>query len=231
MKGSIEKAGDRLQRKTLVETVFEKLKEAIWNCEYQPGEKITVNQISELYGVSSTCARETIKRLVHEGYLESAPYRETTVAKWELQDIVEMYDMRLVLEPMATMMAIPNLTEDQVQRLDELTGKISSLTKCKQYNELHKVNRKFHMTLYAACGNKFLLKFIESLWVKRALQTFVYIPGHAEKLLSDHLQLMTAIKDGDSQQSTAIMKQHMEHSRDGAIRYLQEFEETKNIIN
>src|SRR5690554_4263505 len=193
MKGSIEKAGDRLQRKTLVETVFEKLKEAIWNCEYQPGEKITVNQISELYGVSSTCARETIKRLVHEGYLESAPYRETTVAKWEHQDIVEMYDMRLVLEPMATMMAIPNLTKDQVQGLEELTDEIASLTKNKQYNELHKINREFHMLLYTACGNKFLLRFIESMWIRRALQSFIYIPGHAEKLLSDHLQLIIAI--------------------------------------
>src|SRR6478736_6296582 len=96
---------------------YSQIKNLILSNEVLPGQKLHHQELSERLGVSRTPVREALTRLVQEGYVSLLPNRGFTCKEIRLQEAVELYELREVLEVFAVQKAIENLTDETLTEL------------------------------------------------------------------------------------------------------------------
>src|SRR5690606_11986858 len=93
-----------MQKNTTLDTseksVYDKIRAAIFNGEHSPGTPLVESALAEQYGVSRTPVREAIFALEKDGFLEQRG-RHLAVRITSLEDVMEIYDCRIVLEATA----------------------------------------------------------------------------------------------------------------------------------
>ncbi|MFZ5828321.1 MAG: GntR family transcriptional regulator [Bacillota bacterium] len=199
------------------EQVYRELKAAILSLELKPGQAIVESVVGELYGISRTPAREALSRLVDEGLVEVVPRKGYFVAPVTLQDVLESYHLRILMEPEAAALAAergdPRVVEALRQNMEQHMQKATV-----------ELNREFHLLIAQASGNQRLARLISQLLddVERValLDPYMLTPdgsGHDE-----HLVIIEAIQRRDAEAARACMKGHLEQGRDRALALLQQ---------
>src|SRR5882724_366701 len=114
----------------------------------QPGERLRQASIASRFGVSTTPVREAFMALASEGLVRQDAHRGVVVFEPSLDELTETYEIRQVLEPLATGLAAPRLTDAELEVLEALLGQMRSASP-PQYANL---NREFHRRIYVASG-------------------------------------------------------------------------------
>jgi GntR family carbon starvation induced transcriptional regulator len=84
--GSGVEAGPR----TLASAVYARLRQGILSCDYRPGEKLQISQLSKAFGVSSVAVREALSRLVAHGLVVVEDQRGFRVGPLSVADISDV---------------------------------------------------------------------------------------------------------------------------------------------
>ena len=147
-----------LLRKPLKEEVFEVLHERIIAGQYTPGEWLRQEDISSQLGISMTPVREALDLLVSAGLAERIPYRGVRVLRPSVQEIVDSYAMRLLLECSAVYAAAFNISPEQITQLEKVLDQSKSLVKLKDMSRDRVLSRELHGAIVFASGNVLLHK-------------------------------------------------------------------------
>ena len=91
--------------KPLGEVVFDHLREAILSGELKPGERLMEITLAEQLGVSRTPVREAIRKLQKEKFVEMVPRKGAYVANLTAKDIIDVLEIRIILEGFASELA------------------------------------------------------------------------------------------------------------------------------
>ena len=121
------------QSRLLADRIYEQLKADIIRCKYQPGVSLTEIEMANKFNVSRTPIREVCNRLLKEDLLHSIPYKGYIVSPINLQDLHELYQLWLVLEPYAVEMAARNPSP---RFLEVLREKLRTEKPYSQYEDL-----------------------------------------------------------------------------------------------
>src|ERR1700679_3306962 len=89
----------------LADKTYRSLKTMIYRRELEPGQRLIERKLSRELGVSRVPLRESLMRLEREGLVKRVPYGPAHVPDFTNRDVVEMYSLRLLLEPYATGLA------------------------------------------------------------------------------------------------------------------------------
>lgn len=156
---------------SLRQQVYNSLREALTTGRFAPGQKVTFRYVAGVLGVSLTPVREALRRLVAEGAFEMNPNRSVRVPLMTRDKVLELRDIRMELEGLATAKAAMVATRDQVAGIRRAAREIvAARSRGDSATDRQKV-REFHFAVYAAAGQPTLLRLIEGLW----LQTGPYI--------------------------------------------------------
>lgn len=147
-----------LVRKPLKEEVFEVLHERIIAGQYTPGEWLRQEDISSQLGISMTPVREALDLLVSSGLAERIPYRGVRVLQPSVQEIVDSYGLRLLLECSAVYAAAFNISPEQIKHLEKILDQSKSLVKLKDMSRDRVLSRELHGAIVFASGNILLHK-------------------------------------------------------------------------
>ena len=109
----------RLNRERLSMQVYTILKGMIADYRFNPGTRVNVEQIAKEVGVSRTPVWEAVHRLVQEGLLENIPNRGVFMSALSPKQAIELYTVRETLEALAARLAIQNIDEKTIQKMDE----------------------------------------------------------------------------------------------------------------
>ncbi len=145
-----------LRRKPLKEDVFEILHQRILAGEYRAGQWLRQEDISSRLGVSMTPVREALDLLVSSGLAERVPYRGVRVLKPEIPEILNSYEMRLVLECVAAHGAATHITQGQLGHLQGLLEAARPLVHLEDLPRERAISRELHGAIVAAAGNALL---------------------------------------------------------------------------
>ena len=145
-----------LQRKPLKDEIFEILHKLIIAGKYAPGEWLRKEEIASQLGVSMTPVREALDLLVSAGLAEREPYRGVRVLQLSVEEIVEAYAMRLLLESTAARSAAGLITAEQVSALRRLLEQMEGMATLNEMHSLRLLNREFHLQVVNAAGNSLL---------------------------------------------------------------------------
>src|SRR5918994_6286654 len=99
-----------------VELVYQRTRRAILTGDYPPGSPLRLQELAARSGVSMIPVREALRLLEAEGFVESIPNRGARVAPLSLEDMLDVYRTRIVLEVEALRQAMPNITAPMLHK-------------------------------------------------------------------------------------------------------------------
>jgi DNA-binding GntR family transcriptional regulator len=150
------------------EWVYHRIRLALMAGRYQPGEKVTIAQLTGSLGVSMTPVREALRRLAAERALEMNPNRSVTVPKLSLEDVLAVRQIREQLEGFTARLAARRISEAQLRRLVRIGKELEAARARRDARRIMLHNEKFHFTLYQAAGVRVLTEIIGTLWLQSA---------------------------------------------------------------
>ena len=140
-----------LQRDTLPMQVLNKLMDWIMDGKLKMGEKLNTEELARQLGVSRMPIREALKSLEKMGLAESIPYVGVKLVSLEQEDVLQIYLMRQLLEPLAAGEACKKITEEQIHELEEIHKEYVPIVEADEIDakKLYLQNRKFHFAIYS----------------------------------------------------------------------------------
>ncbi|MEO1640102.1 MAG: GntR family transcriptional regulator [Pseudomonadota bacterium] len=191
---------------------FAKLMQALEAGVYQPGDRLRETEVAERLSLSRTPVREALRRLEAENIIEHRPRVGAVIRKLGQTEVVELYEMRLVLERTAAEMAAKHAADAEVDGLVALNEEIGQ-TKDDSARAAA-INQKFHAAIYLAARNRFLLDAARA--VSNALlllgPTTLADAERIETVTRQHGQIIDAIAAGDLDAAGAAAEAHLQTS-------------------
>jgi DNA-binding GntR family transcriptional regulator len=155
---------EKIQKTTLRQTVFDKLKETIVTAELLPGETVTLRHLAEKFGVSQMPIREALLKLESENVVVTDSNKSMWVNKLTPMEFEEVTWIRLILEPTAAEKAC-DLRPDSV--LDHFKMLVDQLRASINNPRLYlKLNYQLHFGIYDLAKSPVLLQLIDRLWAR-----------------------------------------------------------------
>lgn len=200
---------------SMMQTVYESLKGSIIYGDYTPGDMLNETVLAEFYGVSKTPIREALGRLVHEGLVELFPYKGYLVSKTSLQDLTDIFELRLLLESAAAELAAQYATVKEVKIIREHSG--ASLLNTDLQNrrvDFMKANVDFHCHVAQASRNGRLVKMVEGLLDQLQRELYVDLTvSNVQEMVDEHMGLVDAIEQHDARRAKELMIEQIDRSR------------------
>ena len=192
----------------LNEQVYRRLKWALTVGDYLPGDGLSIRSIAAELGTSMMPVREALKRLVSERALTSAANRSFRVDQMAPRRIADLFFVRSCLEGIATEMATPLLTAQQVDRLEQLASEMDDDIERGNLRHYLSRNYSFHFTIYAAAGNAELVSVIEGLWAQTGsfLRQRVSETGMTPDWRAMHARIARTIRARDATEARALIE-------------------------
>ncbi|SNS77769.1 GntR family transcriptional regulator [Antarctobacter heliothermus] len=200
---------------------YQRLLDEIREGRLMPGERLRETELAERLGVSRTPVREAIRQLEADGLVAHVPRIGASVRKLDYAEVMELYEMRAVLEGTAARLAARAASDVELQELETLN---QQLARAGTGPEASRLNRIFHATLLDAAKNRFLSRSMLSL--QRAL--LILGPSQlnestrADEAVEEHRRLLDVLVARDGGGAEAAMRAHIEASQRIRIRTLRE---------
>ncbi|MCD6121359.1 MAG: GntR family transcriptional regulator [Spirochaetales bacterium] len=197
-----------VHREELSEMVYRSIKEMILTNQLSTGEKIVQEKIASQLGVSRSPLLAALAKLEREMLIQIVPRKGAFVRKLSVKEFVDLYEIRLRLEPLGAYEAAVRRSDKQLKELKKL------LTECeKSMNKTHtgglkKADYKFHMKIMEISENEFLYRMVSvsNMMLMSNLEGLLKTP---EKSLKDHKNIFKAIADRKGKNAEQFMYEHI----------------------
>lgn len=212
---------DALNRDTLPTQVLNKLMDWIMDGTLKMGEKLNTEELARQLKVSRMPIREALKSLEKKGLAESVPYVGTRLITLTQDDILQVYLMRRMLEPLVAAQSCAKTEKEDIEELEKIHEEYVRALLAEELDakKVYLLNRKFHFTIYSISEMNMICHTIESLW--DTLSFFKLIYGRelvnnrekADKMIVEHQSYIDYLKAGDEE----ALKKSLEKNLDGRI--------------
>ncbi len=191
--------------------VFVKLENDILNGKYKPGESLKEASIANEMKVSRTPVRESIRQLELEGLVAYIPNKGVVVKGLSLEDIRDIFDIRMKIEGLAAKRAASNITPEQLKELQEVVEFEEFYTRKGDTEQILKLDTKFHEIIFRASGSRLLDRTLTSFhhYIQRARNLSLKDKERAKKALIEHKAIMQAIARKDKEKAEILMSEHI----------------------
>ena len=146
--------------------IYKSVKWSLITGELFPGSVLSIRSLTQKMGTSAMPVREALTRLASERLLLSSAKRAYKVAELDSRRVANQFFLRAKLEATATEIAVPNLTDSQIDELETLAEMMVQDIKSGEHESYIVRNYKFHFSIYAASQNEELIWSIERLWAQ-----------------------------------------------------------------
>ena len=205
---------DFVRPPTAQEAVLAELRRLLVTGELAPGAPVRQEAVAERLGVSRVPVREALKVLEGEGALVYAPHRGYVVSELSVDDLVEVYRLRELLEAEAIRVAVPQLTDLDVDTIAAAAHQVDAAGSVDDLAAMTAANRDFHFLLFDAAGMPRLSRTLRQLWDATDVYRAVYFgaTGNRERVSDDHAELLAALRHRDVRRAVAAQRSHRDHS-------------------
>lgn len=199
--------------------VYEILLENIIKGRLLPGEKLVERDLAKKLGVSKTPVREALSKLEREGLIEGASYHSFSVAQISHKDIIEIYDIREIIDGLAARAATGKIKEKQVKQLHSIIRSFESYLKKNDLESYSSLDIKFHNLLGLISENRRLCEIMQRLrnQTRVLMTTSVTLPGRAEASLAEHRKIVDAVASQDTDFAEKFAREHIRNVRKGVL--------------
>ncbi len=149
-----------------------------------------------------------------EGQVVHQAHRGYVVASLSLDDLLEVYRLRDILEAEALRVGVPRLGRDDVARIEALAAEVDLAGDGDDLARLTAANRRFHFALFEASGMTRLVRLLGQLWDATDAYRSVYFaaPVNRRRVRREHRAMLRAVRERDAEAVIALHDAHRGHS-------------------
>lgn len=208
--------------------VLAELRRLIAKGQLRPGDQIVQDALAEELGVSRLPLREALKILEGEGQVMYRPHRGYFVVELSLEDLVEVYRLRALLEAEAVRVGLPKLNQEDIDRILEAQRDVESAASAADVSAMATANRRFHLGMLQPCGMNRLNRFVNILWDATEPYRLVYYndESHRDLVVIEHDKAVDALLARDADRLVEVLAEHRRNSIE-ALRGLLELPEAQ----
>jgi DNA-binding GntR family transcriptional regulator len=209
-------------RQPLAQTAYDMIKRAIIRCDLEPGQQITEEQLAERYGLSRATVRPALKRLYQEQLVQTITRQRYVIPAITLKDAQDLFELRLVLEPMAARRAAGRVDQAQIRRVNELCCAHYELGNRESVEAFLRANTEFHVTVARASGNALLAEVIASLLDREERLNHIahLLHDRNDAAYHEHHELVEALIAGDGERAEQVMADGIRAARGFVVEAL-----------
>lgn len=209
-----------LRRIRLVDEAARSLREAILAGEIGSGTRLRQVQLANELGISRTPLREALMKLEQEGLIELLPRGGVRVALLNLDEAVELYDLREVLDGLAARMAALRITE---RGLVSLERHLNRMEECLTHKDAHRwfvAHVAFHDEIFRASANGRLQTFssVVRLSIQRFHPILLTTPNRLADAYREHREIFEAIRIHDPEAAERLARAHIAHAKEIVLK-------------
>lgn len=197
------------------EIILERLRNAIISGKLKPEDRLIENDIAEKMGVSRTPVREALRQLEIEGLAENVPRKGTVVKGLSKKDIMDIYEIREVLEGLAVRLACANMNEE---RLGRLKGKIAEMKNSVNDSDpsvYWKLHEQFNDIILNASGNGRLVDQMKQIYeyLSKLRRSTKVMERRRKQAMEEHEAMLRAFENRDELTAEKLGRQHALNAR------------------
>ena len=197
-----------------VDKACQVIREAIRSGQYPGGSWIREVAVAERAAVSRTSVRQALNVLAAEGFVELHPNRGAMVIEWSSENLLQVFDLRVMLEAYGCELAASHASAQDVADLQAEADRFSELVakrNRRHMNAIAESNNRLHRKILDASGNRHLASLLTAVvQVPMVSQTFArYDQVALERSAAHHQDLVHAIAAGDRELARATMQAHI----------------------
>jgi DNA-binding GntR family transcriptional regulator len=201
----------RRERRVLRDEIRDQLIEQILNGKLAPGERIVEMRIAQQFGVSQAPVREALRDLDLLGFVVSSPFRGAIVRQISVEELVQLYPIRAVLEGLAARHAAQRMDQPTLKKLEGLLTTMRTAAARGDHRRADEADFKFHLTLVEASGNRLL----QQIWDRMRLATTTFLTvsksHHSlREIVERHAGVMDALRTHDPDAAERALRMHIE---------------------
>jgi DNA-binding GntR family transcriptional regulator len=199
------------ERRVLREGIRDQLMKDILSGRLAPGDRIVETRIAQQFGVSQAPVREALRDLELFGFILSSPFRGAIVREYSLQDLVQIYPIRAVLEGLAARNAATRISGASLRRLDAAIVTMRSSVLRRDIRTAVDADIAFHLTIVENSGNPLIKEF----WQRMRLATTIYLTvlsqpyDSLQRLGERHMPMLEALRAGDGDLAERVTREHI----------------------
>jgi DNA-binding GntR family transcriptional regulator len=197
-------------RSTLTTRALEALRAAIVDGRLEAGERYSVAQLAERFGVSRTPVREALLVLERQGVVRFERNRGVRVLETTAHDLEEVFALRLLLEVPATRRACDMLSDAELAALDRELRAMARLAEEADEGAFMAHDKRFHEIILRASGNRRLTAIVSQLrdLVRFRGASTVGRSRDLQAILSEHVVILDALRARDAEGAARAMRAH-----------------------
>lgn len=184
-----------------MDAAYKVLRDAIVDGRLAGGQRLPQIPIAEQMGISRTPVRDALQRLTQEGLVRTVSFRRFEVTGFSAREVIDIYQVRSVLEPFTVGASLPHYTRVTLAVLEDICDRTEAASGDDDVSLLYELNAEFHRALTEPCPNRIAVRILTQLWQEpsslRLFHTQASL-GAALKRSSDEHRLITeAIRSGN----------------------------------
>lgn len=197
--------------RTLVDVAARDLRESILSGELPPGTPLILTEVAGNLAMSVMPVREAIRRLQVEGLVDQVPHRGARVSPVSIQDLEDLYSVRMTLEAMATRQAASRFGEDDYERLSGVLDEYLAAYRRGDEARGREMHAAFHLGLYEVAGSRWLMRTITPIWeaAERYQRLSIKLRGTLEERHAEHRQILEHCRNRDTEAAGAALEEHL----------------------
>ena len=210
--------------KPIREIAYETLKHAIITGEIPAGVRIVETEYANKLHISRTPLREALRKLERDGLVEYVIRRGVVVRAFTIEDVEEIYTIRNALEMITLPAIIKNASPRDIQSMREKLQQMDSLMAENNIEQLSAMARSFHDQVTAISGLKRILRVIQGQdeYIHRFSALSIAKDKRRSEAHQEHYQIVEMIENRDLPGLEAVMRKHIESSKQSCLTALKE---------
>ncbi len=200
--------------------IEETLRSAILDGRLPAGTALRQQELATLFGVSRMPVREALRQLEAQSLLRVETHKGAVVAPLIVEDAAEAYALRILVESEALRQSVPHLDADDIALARSFIEQLEVET---DYAQMGKLNKGFHMALYAKTSNRRLMALVEQGLneEERFLRFNLRDMGLGKVAQDDHWQLLHLAESGKVEETVQALQLHLNRGMNAVTQYLE----------
>jgi DNA-binding GntR family transcriptional regulator len=185
----------------------EKIRDAITEGVYFPGEKLTERELCERFSSSRPSVREAIRQLQGEGLLEVAPHRRPIVRRIDVPQFLKLHEVRVALHRLAAASFARHRMPEHIEALGVCINDFEHALASREVPRIRTSKHQLFEAFTAGSQNEQLAAFIRHINARLGFlwASSLNHPSRPAESIEEWRRLSDAIKEGDEESAQAAI--------------------------
>jgi DNA-binding GntR family transcriptional regulator len=206
---------EALLPQSLADRVAAEIRNGVSSGRLRPGERLVEADLATQMDISRAPVREALRRLEFEGLVERRIRRGYIVRELSIEGLHEIYDLRVLLEPLLAQYSAARIGHHDVLALRAVVNRMRVAAQRDDWTEVVNADREFHALVGKLSGRPLTAQIFECLneQVRRFTALMRSSYWRIEEIADEHEDLVAAIASGNAQRAEQQMRSHLEDAR------------------